>query len=58
MMVWIYDKRSNADVMVNTEMVSSVEYDGDDMFHIRMVNGDTYTVRDEETAAWLTMQQS
>ena len=56
MMVWIHDTRLESDVLVNSAMVSSVEYDGDDLFHIRMINGDKYTVRDEESAAWLTMR--
>ena len=59
MMVWIHDTRSDSDVLVNSEYVSSVERDQfhSDLFHIRMVNRDTYTVRDEATAAWLTMRE-
>ena len=58
MMVWIHDTRSDSDVLVNSEYVSSVERDQfhSDLFHIRMANRDTYTVRDEATAAWLTMR--
>ena len=60
MMVWIHDMRSDSDVLVNSEYVSSVERDQFDAaeFHVRMVNHDIYTVRDEATAAWLTMQES
>lgn len=60
MMVWIHDIRSGADVLVNSEYVSSVERDQFDAaeFHVRMVNHDIYTVRDEAAAAWLTMQES
>ena len=48
MMVWIHDIRSGADVLVNSEYVSSVECDQFDAaeFHVRMVNRDIYTVRD------------
>lgn len=60
MMVWIHDTRSDSDVMVNTDYISSVERDQFDAaaFHVRMVNHDIYTIRDEDGAAWLTMQQS
>ena len=60
MMVWIHDIRSDSDVLVNTEYISSVERDQFDAaeFHVRMVNRDIYTVRDEAAAAWLTMQES
>ena len=59
MMVWIHDTRSDSDVLVNSEYVSSVERDQFDAakFHIRMVNHDMYWVRDEATAAWLTMRE-
>ena len=59
MMVWIRDIRSGADVLVNSEYVSSVERDQFDAaeFHVRMVNHDIYTVRDEAAAAWLTMRE-
>ena len=55
MMVWIHDIRSGADVLVNPEYVSSVEHDQFNAaeFHVRMVNHDIYTVRDED-AVWLT----
>lgn len=57
-MIWIHDIRSGADVLVNSEYVSSVERDKVDaaLFHIRMVNRDAYTVVDEDAAAWLTMR--
>ncbi len=58
MLVWIRDTRSDADVLVNPDMISSIENDHDDLFHIRMANGDTYTVVDRESAAWLTMRKS
>lgn len=55
MMVWIHDVRSGSDVLINSEYVSSVECDQFDAaaFHVRMVNHDIYTVRDED-AVWLT----
>ena len=58
MMVWIHDMRSDSDVLVNSEYVSSVESDRfeADTFHVRMVNHDIYTVR-EDAAAWLTMRE-
>ena len=58
MMVWIHDIRSDSDVLVNTEYISSVERDQYDsaQFHVRMVNHDAYTVIDE-AAAWLTMRE-
>ena len=60
MMVWIHDTRSDLDVLVNSEYVSSVERDQFDAteFHVRMVNHDIYAVRDEATATWLTMLES
>ena len=59
MMVWIHDIRSGADVLVNSEYVSSVERDQFDAaeFHVRMVNHDIYQVLDEAAAAWLTLQK-
>lgn len=57
MMVWIHDMRSGSDVLINSEYVSSVERDRfeADTLHVRMVNHDIYTVR-EDASAWLTMQ--
>ena len=59
MMVWIHDIRSNSDVLINSEYVSSVEHDDLDpgLFHVKMTNRDAYTVVDEDAAAWLTMQE-
>ena len=59
MMIWIHDMRSGSDVLINSELVSSVERDQfeTDTFHVRMVNHDIYTVRDEATATWLTMRE-
>ena len=59
MMVWIHDMRSDSDVLVNSEYVSSVERDQvqSDLFHVRMVNHDIYTVIDGDAAAWLTMRE-
>ena len=59
MMVWIHDTRSDADGLVNSEYVSSVERDQfyPYLFHVHMVNRDIYTVNDE-SATWLTMQKS
>ena len=59
MMIWIIDSRSDTNVLINSEYVASVERDQFDAaeFHVRMVNHDVYTVRDEATAAWLTMRE-
>ena len=58
MMVWIHDTRSDSDVLVNSEYVSSVERDQfyPYLFHVKMANRDVYTVNDE-AATWLTMQE-
>lgn len=60
MMVWIHDLRSGADVLINPEYVSSVEFDDlePDLFHVKMANRDAYTVEDKAAAAWLTMRKS
>ena len=59
MMVWVHDIQSGADVLINTEYVTAVERDKFDLalFRIRMVNHDSYIVADEDSAAWLTMQE-
>ena len=59
MMVWIHEDGLDADVLINSDFVSSVERDQfeTELFHIRMVNGDSYMVRDKESAAWLTMRE-
>ena len=59
MMVWIHDIRSGADVLINSEYVSSVERDQFDAaeFLVRMVNRDIYQVKDEAAAAWLTLRK-
>ena len=58
MMVWIHDVHGH-DVLINTEYISTVErhLTNQNWFNVRMVNKDEYTVRDEATAAWLTMRE-
>ena len=61
MMVWIHDLRSGADVLINPEYVSSVEFDDLEpifLFNVKMTNRDEYTFEDKEAAAWLTMRNS
>ena len=43
MMIWIHEYGLDADVLINSDFVSSVERDQfeTELFHIRMVNGDS-----------------